>query len=93
MPDVLPEPAVEAPAGPTVADLLAEAEGYGLDRPKVLLGNRQPNGRPKTLAKGSGGHLYTQLGMAFRMHAEGVAGWGARGGPPRRARGNRAGSP
>ena len=40
LPAVLPEAAIEAPAGPTVADLLAEAEGYGLDRPKVLLAAR-----------------------------------------------------
>ena len=38
--EVLPEPAVEAPAGPTLADLLAEAESFGLDRPKVLLAAR-----------------------------------------------------
>ncbi|MEM6287983.1 MAG: hypothetical protein AAF845_12570 [Bacteroidota bacterium] len=40
VPDVLPAPALEAPAGPTVADLLVEAEGFGLDRPKVLLAAR-----------------------------------------------------
>ena len=40
VPDVLPEPALERPAGPTLADLLAEAEGYGLGRPQVLLAAR-----------------------------------------------------
>lgn len=40
VPDVLPEPAMEAPAGPTLADLLAEAEGFGLARPQVLLAAR-----------------------------------------------------
>lgn len=40
VPDVLPEPALEAPAGPTLADLLAEAEGFGLARPQVLLAAR-----------------------------------------------------
>ncbi len=38
--DVLPEPALAAPAGPTLADLLAEAEGFGLGRPQVLLAAR-----------------------------------------------------
>lgn len=40
VPDVLPEPALAAPAGPSLADLLAEAEGFGLDRPQVLLAAR-----------------------------------------------------
>ena len=40
VPDVLPEPALAAPSGPTVGDLLAEAEGYGLGRPQVLLAAR-----------------------------------------------------
>lgn len=39
-PDVLPEPAIGAPVGPTLADLLAEAEGFGLGRPQVLLAAR-----------------------------------------------------
>ena len=38
--DVLPEPAIEAPSGPTLADLLAEAEGFGVARPQVLLAAR-----------------------------------------------------
>ncbi|WP_420455554.1 hypothetical protein [Rubrivirga sp.] len=37
---VLPEPALDAPAGPTLADLLAEAEGVGVGRPQVLLAAR-----------------------------------------------------
>ncbi|PAP74967.1 hypothetical protein [Rubrivirga marina] len=39
-PGVLPEPALAHPAGPTLADLLAEAEGFGLGRPQVLLAAR-----------------------------------------------------
>lgn len=38
--DVLPEPALPAPAGPTLAELLAEAEGFGVGRPQVLLAAR-----------------------------------------------------
>ena len=37
---VLPEPALAAPAGPTLGDLLVEAEGFGLGRPQVLLAAR-----------------------------------------------------
>ena len=40
LPDVLPPPALAAPAGPTLADLLAEAETVGLGRPQVLLAAR-----------------------------------------------------
>ena len=40
VPDVLPTPALAAPVGPTLADLLAEAEGFGLARPQVLLAAR-----------------------------------------------------
>ena len=39
-PEVLPAPALAHPAGPTLADLLAEAEGFGLGRPQVLLAAR-----------------------------------------------------
>jgi len=39
-PEVLPQPALAHPAGPTLADLLAEAEGFGLGRPQVLLAAR-----------------------------------------------------
>ena len=38
--DVLPEPALPAPAGPTTDDLLAEAEALGLAREQVLLAAR-----------------------------------------------------
>ena len=37
---MLPEPALAAPASVTLADLLAEAEGFGLGRPQVLLAAR-----------------------------------------------------
>ena len=40
VPAVLPPPALAAPAGPTLADLLAEAETVGLGRPQVLLAAR-----------------------------------------------------
>lgn len=40
LPTVLPTPALAAPSGPTLADLLAEAETVGLGRPQVLLAAR-----------------------------------------------------
>ncbi len=40
VPDVLPEPALPTTGGPTLADLLAQAEGFGLGRPQVLLAAR-----------------------------------------------------
>ncbi|WP_412060827.1 hypothetical protein [Rubrivirga sp. IMCC45206] len=40
LPDVLPMPALSTSSGPTVGDLLTEAEGYGVGRPQVLLAAR-----------------------------------------------------
>jgi len=40
LPDVLPAPALPTPASVTLADLLAEAESFGLGRPQVLLAAR-----------------------------------------------------
>ena len=37
---VLPEPALEVATGPTLAELLSEAEGFGVARPQVLLAAR-----------------------------------------------------
>ena len=42
--DVLPEPALARPTGPSLDDLVEEAEGFGLDRPQLLLAARHYTG-------------------------------------------------
>ncbi|GAB5537749.1 MAG: hypothetical protein Rubg2KO_39980 [Rubricoccaceae bacterium] len=41
---VLPEPALASPTGPTLDELVSEAEGFGLDRPQLLLAARHYTG-------------------------------------------------
>lgn len=42
--DVLPEPVLTSPTGPTLDELVIEAEGFGLDRPQLLLAARHYTG-------------------------------------------------